>query len=246
VWCLDIDGTLTAPGKELAPAILALLNSIRDHVVLITAQAMDYCDTIHASSFPNLVTEKGMVRRINGTMRTEDASPEVPGFIQEMRELLGKIVDRNPTLVPVFNVKTAGYAVGDENLTTEERVRVLTLMQAQEGRANSELYIVEQTAGFIDITFARLSKASSLREVSVVPTYRPHPLTPEQAMTQFPGGTPIACGDSANTDGPMLDEAEKLGGTGIMVSKTRAGFVTVADHNKMIEVLRLYGEIVSA
>ncbi|MGV2130640.1 HAD hydrolase family protein [Agrobacterium vitis] len=202
---------MTAVGKHLTSEANALLKALAKHVLLITAQAEDYCTKIGVEPTANLVTEKGFMTRINGVTTTKDAPPMVEEFADAMDEL----IKGDPNLF--LNRKMAGYAVGHVGKDKPASWnKVLTLMN-QQAASYAEVYLVEETAGFVDITMKSLSKATSLLE----------------GMKHFPGHVSIACGDSRNTDGPML----KVADMGIMVSNNLPNFACVADHETMLQVL---------
>lgn len=216
MWCLDIDGTLTAAGAHVSDPAVALLKAIVAHVALITAQALDYCHKINVGTFPNLVTEKGFLVRIDGVDTTLPIPPEVPGLVKEMQSLLEGL--GNASLF--INKKQAGYAVGHTTATRPDDFDKVVGLMKEQSRRHEPYFVVEETAGFVDITLASLSKAKSLKAV----------------MTKFPGFSPIAAGDSPNTDGPMLKEA----GRGVMVTKTLAAFPTVPGPDDMLALLAWY------
>jgi len=222
MWCLDIDGTLTPPSEHVSAPAVALLKAIVSHVTLITAQALDYCVKINVGDFPNLVTEKGFLVRIAGHDNVRPAPLEVPGLVKEMEALLAKLGGGL-----FINVKQAGYAVGHPAGPRPAIFdEVVALMKEQSGRYDA--YVVEETAGFVDITLADLSKASSLQAV----------------MERFPGYIPIAAGDSPNTDGPMLRQAAAEGGNGVMVTKKLAPFPTVPGPDDMLALLAWYKALI--
>ncbi|SCY84373.1 HAD hydrolase family protein [Rhizobium sp. NFACC06-2] len=218
MWGLDIDGTLTAAGEHLPPAVVNFLMGISANVTLITAQSLDYCRQINAGGFPNLATEKGFTIRIKGIDRTRPAPPEVPGLVMEMEELIS---DLGGGLF--INRKRAGYAVGyPRGARPEIFDKVVALMREQSERHEPH-FVVEETAGFVDLTLRNLSKATALKAV----------------MENFPGYSAIAAGDSPNTDGPMLKEAAH----GVMVTNTLAPFPTVPGPDDMIALLAWFASL---
>ncbi|MCP1200492.1 HAD family hydrolase [Notoacmeibacter sp. MSK16QG-6] len=218
IWALDIDGTLTAPGGNLGPKILSIMRDIPNHIVLITAQAGDYVNRIGGGNYQNLVTEKGMSMRIYGKETRLPAPAEAAGFQAEMQQLLGTLSYRF-----VFNKKTAGYAVGFENdVPAVQKQQVVDLMDRQ---ARNAKFIVEHTAGFVDITLKSLSKATSLRQVLNTEEYK--------------GMYTVAAGDSANTDGPMLDAAD----LGIMVKNAYKQYRVVRTPDDMVDILDWFRDV---
>ncbi|MGI8398226.1 hypothetical protein ACRYWZ_17780 (plasmid) [Agrobacterium deltaense] len=219
---MDIDGTLTQPGAVLCPFALQVLNAIKAQVVLITAQAESYADKIGCNNFPNLVSEKGMTIRIDGGPVFRGSSPSVVAdFIGEMKTHLASL-----THSFVLNAKMAGYAVGfRQDVPANELASVKGLMVKQ--ILKNSAFQLEETAGFIDLTLVRLSKATALAKV----------------RNYFPATSKwVACGDSVTTDGPMLDAADK----GIMVTNAYRDYPVLPRVEDMLTLLNWFGMVKAA
>lgn len=162
-----------------------------------------------------------MVVRIGNFEAKEPTPSEVPMFTQKMEELLGEKFE--------LNAKTAGYGVPIKNMPAALVANVEKLMKSQ-AELSKGLFHLEKTDGFIDLTLAHLSKAKALKVV----------------MESFPGYLPIACGDSDNTDGPMLKAAEAHKGTGIMVKNPFEKFPRIDNPADMTAVLKWYAKVLDA
>lgn len=191
-----------------------ILNRLQANVVLITAQALEYVNKIGASDFPNVVTEKGMTITVAGITKSRDLPPEVAEFITLMQEYLATVEYKF-----VLNKKTAGYAVGyrsDAMPSDVEQVR--GIMRAQQDQTDGR-FTIDETDKFLDLTLTDLSKADALTAVKA----RMLPLTRLY----------VACGDSPQTDGPMLDRASH----GIMVKNRYLDYPCIPDPAHMLAIL---------
>ncbi|TQX81257.1 MULTISPECIES: HAD hydrolase family protein [Rhizobium] len=166
------------------------------------------------------MTEKGMMIKINDRVIHRASSPaEVHNFTEQMESLISSL-----SYPFILNKKTAGYAVGwKEGVDEAENQQVRELMDNQVSESGQK-FIVDATAAFLDLTLRDLSKAQALKTV----------------MERVQGKTWIACGDSANTDGPMLVQA----GSGIMVEKSFRQFPVADGYEDILEVLEIVAEMV--
>lgn len=154
-----------------------------------------------------------MVRKMRGNKTSLPPPPEAAGFTDEMAVHL-----QTAGYQFVFNKKTAGYAVGyAEDVPQDKLANVRTIMERQAANSGGK-FIFEATSGFFDITLASLSKARALEDIK--PFYTKSSIW-------------VACGDSANTDGPMLDVADR----GIMVLNHFGNYPVVEDHHAMLKIL---------